>query len=424
MLQQQTVIKKNLWKNDLIFPATMWLASRLVIWSAMLLLAPLLDAPTGGKAATFGLGVFDAWDSVHYRSIATFGYEYINDGKGHNIAFFPLFPLIVRGVMSLGLPFEVAGELVNNVAFLAALYCMYFWVKEYNGLQEARWSTAVLAWCPPTLFTAVIYTEGLYLFLSSSALRAFEEEQYGWAALCGAMATATRPTGIALIPAFLITAWKEGRSLIAYIAGLTASGGIVLFSLYCAIEFGDPLAFINAQKGWRSTLGFDWQGWWKMLMQITVGTTNWQNGSLKDPLHPLLFAVIVALGYLIWRYRQRLGAVKVEYGFAALFLILWIVAGDPLINTISVLGGAYLLWHLRRQLNYVAVIYGFCGLGLIFVSGGTWSLSRIVYGIVSFSIALGVLLSRHPRWGYLTLCFFAILLASFSVRFAQELWVG
>ncbi len=417
-------IKKYLLKNDLLFPITIWLSTRLVIWSAMLLLAPLLDAPSGGKAAVFGWGVFDAWDTIHYRNITTSGYEYLDDGKGHNIAFFPLFPLIVRGMMNFGLSFEVAGVIVNNVAFLATLYCVYFWLKEFHSIQGARWATAVLAWCPPSLFTAVIYTEGLYLFLSTAALRAFDKNQYGWSGFWGAMATATRPTGLALIPAFLITAWKQKRSPLAYFAGLVTATGILLFSLYCAIEFDDPLAFIHAQKGWRSSLGFDWQGWWKMLMQITIGTANWKHGWIKDPLHPLLFTAIVLIGFLIWRDRQRLGAAKVDYCFAALFLLLWILVGDPLLNTLSVLGGGYLLWHLRRQLTLITVIYGFCGLGLIFASGGTWSLNRIVYGIVSFSIALGVLLSRYPRYGYLTLCFFTILLASFSVRFAQELWVG
>ncbi len=417
-------IKKYLLKNDLLFPITIWFSTRLVIWSAMLLLAPLLDAPSGGKAAVFGWGVFDAWDSIHYRNITTSGYEYLDDGKGHNIAFFPLFPLLVRGTMNFGFPFEVAGVIVNNVAFLATLYCVYFWVKEFHSIQGARWATAVLAWCPPSLFTAVIYTEGLYLSLSAAALRAFDKHQYVWSGFWGAMATATRPTGLALIPAFLITAWKQKRSPVAYLAGLATATGILLFSLYCDLEFADPLAFIHAQKGWRSSLGFDWQGWWKMLMQITIGTTNWKHGWIKDPLHPLLFTAIVLIGFLIWRDRKRLGAAKVDYGFAALFLLLWILVGDPLLNTLSVLGGGYLLWHLRRQLTLITVIYGFCGLGLIFASGGTWSLNRIVYGIVSFSIALGVLLSRNPRYGYLTLCFFTILLASFSVRFAQELWVG
>ena len=424
---------KALWVNGLLFAAAMWLFSRLLIAAIMLLIAPLLPAPPGGIAPTFGWEVFYHWDSLLYDQIATSGYEYANDGKGHNVAFFPLFPLVIRGLMTIGLPFKVAGILVNNLAFLGALLVLYSWVEECHSRSAARWATAVLAWCPLSIFGTVIYSEGLYLLFSTAALRAFDKQQYAFVALWGAIATAARPTGLALIPAFVIAAWREQRLAMgnkitnrasAYAAGLAASGGLLLFSLYCAVHFGDPLAFIQAQRGWRPSLGFYWQGWLKMLMQIIVGTTNWKHGWIKDPLHPLLFGMIVGLGYLLWRFRTKLGSVKVRYGFCALVLFLWLLAGDPLINTVMVLGGGYLLWHLRAQLTPVTVIYGFCALGLILASGGTWSLSRIAYGIVSLAIALGVLLARYPRWGYATMGFFAILLVCFTLRFAQHLWVA
>jgi len=35
--------------------------------------------------------------------------------------------------MTLGLPFNVAGTLVNNVAFLSALLVLYCWVEERHG---------------------------------------------------------------------------------------------------------------------------------------------------------------------------------------------------------------------------------------------------------------------------------------------------
>ncbi|NMG05752.1 hypothetical protein DP117_02310 [Brasilonema sp. UFV-L1] len=390
----------------------------------MLLIAPLLPVPPGSTPTTFGWGVFHAWDSGHYRAIVTSGYEFVNDGKGHNLAFFPLFPLIIRVLMNLGLPFEIAGTLVNNLAFFAALYFLYFWVKGQAGESAARWATAIVAWCPLSLFAGVIYTEGLYLLLSTAALRAFDKQQYGWTAFWGAMATATRPTGMALIPAFVLAAWKQRRPPIAYLASFATAAGLLLFSIYCAIQFGDPLGFLHAQRGWRSSLGFDWLDWWKMLMQVTVGTLNWKHGGIKDPLHPLLFTMILGIGSCLWYFRKQLGSQKVDYGFAALVFLAWILAGDPLINTVAVFGSAYLLWQLRAQLTPVTVIYGFCGVGLLLASGSTISLSRLVYGIVSPSVALGVLLSRYPRWGYLTLLFFTILLASFAVRFAQELWVG
>jgi hypothetical protein len=61
---------------------------------------------------------------------------------------------------------------------------------------------------------------------------------------------------------------------------------------------------------------------------------------------------------------------------------------------------------------------------LLLASGGTISLGRLAYGIVSLSVAFGVFLSRHPRQGYLSLGVFAILLGRLALKFAQELWVG
>lgn len=415
---------KGLLDNAFIYASIMWLLSRLVILIAMLVIAPALPTPSRGTTPIIGLDLFSAWDSLHYQAIATTGYEYANDDKGHNLAFFPLFPLIIRGLMTIGLPFNLAGLLVNNLAFLAALIVLYLWMEKAHGRSAARWVTAVLAWFPFSLYGTVVYTEGLYLLLSTAALKTFSEQQYGWSALWGALATATRPTGLALIPALLITSWKERKPLIAYIGSIATAGGLLLFSLYCALQFGDPLAFIHAQRGWRPSMGFYWQGWLKMLMQITVGTANWRAGWIKDPWHPLLFAIIAGSAYLLWRFRQQLGADRVRYGFCTLWLVLWLLAGDPLINVVVLFGGGYLLWQLRSQIPLVTLFYGFCGLGLILSSGGTWSIGRIAYGIVSLAIALGLLLSRYPRWGYPTLGFFVILLVAFAIRFAQHLWVA
>jgi hypothetical protein len=82
----------------------MWLLSRLVIAVTMLLIAPSLPAPTGGIVPTADWSVFSYSDSPRYETIATRGYEYGSDvHEKYNIVFFPLFPLITRAVMTLGL---------------------------------------------------------------------------------------------------------------------------------------------------------------------------------------------------------------------------------------------------------------------------------------------------------------------------------
>lgn len=377
---EKTVTKTKI-AQELMFVIGMWLLSRLVIVVVMQSLAPLLPADLMQRhnpslVAQQGWQSFAHWDGHTYRRIVTSGYEFVNDGKQHNVAFFPLFPLITRAVMTLGLPFEVAGTLVNNLAFLLALPLAYFWVKERQGIAAARWTTVVLAWCPFSIFGTVTYTEGLFLLLSTASLRAFDRSQYLWASVWGAMATATRANGVALIPTFLIVAWRERRGAIAYVAAITTGTGLLLYILYCAIHFGDPLAFVQAQKGWQAKTGPNWLVWWQLFTQDLLGRKG-------------LSTVFVALT-----------------------------------KVVMVFGGGYLLWHLRSQIGRIVVVYGFCSLALIFYSGAILSVDRFSYGTVSLSIALGTLLARHQRWGYAVISLFALMLVYFSVRFAWELWIG
>jgi Gpi18-like mannosyltransferase len=320
-----------------------------------------------------GWELFTHWDAAWFMQIVTQGYDYADDGKMHNIAFFPLFPLAMRAVMTLGFPAEVAGLLVNNLALLGAMILLYRWTEENHGISAARWATAVMAWCPFSLFGSVIYSEGLFVLFTTAALRDFEKGQYARAAVWGALTTATRVTGVALIPTFLIVAWREGRPNRAYLVGLATSLGLLSFMVFCAVRFGDPLAFVHVQKAFGTATGFNWQGWW---------------------------LTIVFLFYL------RFGAVK------------------ELTKLLMVFGGGYLLWHLRAQISRVAVVYGFCSIALILNSGAILSVNRYVYGIVSMSMALGLLLSRHRSWGYGTMGLFGILLIGFAIRFSWWRWVA
>lgn len=375
---QEVRQKSQKWAKELSFVIFIWFFSRIVVVVAMQLIAPILPLTPITHSGILPLGfspgfvpktswlLFSHWDGAWYQKIATVGYEYVNDGKYHTVAFFPLFPLITRGVMLFGLPFEVAATLVNNCSLLGAMWVAYAWMKERYGISTARWSAAVLAWCPLSLFGTVAYTEGLFLLLTTLALRDFDNSQYLRAGLWGTLATATRPTGLMLSPSFLIVAWKQKQPLPAYIAAFLSPIGLLLFSLYCGWRFGDFLAFVSVQQAW------DWQhpDWWNVLIKaVTLDKEN-------------------------------------------------------LLRIVMFFGGGYLLWHTRKRLPLLAVIYGFATLLMIQSTGSISSVSRYVYGIISISLALGLLLSSHPRWGYLTLSLFAIVLAYLSIKFAWWHWVA
>jgi Gpi18-like mannosyltransferase len=357
-------------RDGLIFVIAMWFLSRLVIAIGMQVIAPLLGPLPNFPPAVVGFvpksgwELFSHWDGNFYIQIATLGYSYVNDGQPHSVAFFPVFPLLIRGLMALGMRAEAAGVLINSSAFLAALVLVYFWVEERYDAGAAKWTIAVLAWCPFSLFCTVVYTEGLFLFVTASALRAFERGEYIWAAFWGALTTATRGPGLALIPAFLLVAWSEKRPPLAYVAGFASALGIFSFSLYCAIRFGDALAFVHVQKGWPQASWFD---------------------IFKDFL----------------RFRLYTRA-----------------------KVVMVFGGCYLLWYLRKRLSITIICFGFCSLALLITSGVLQSVDRCAYGIVSLSIGLGLLLAARPRWGYVLMGLFGILLLRFSVKFASWVWVA
>ncbi len=416
---------KKIWQNEWYFVLLMGLLSRGLILIIMLLIAPLISDPSQDISLDFGWDVFSAWDSALYQQIAANNYDGLGAEPGANVAFFPLFPLLIRLGMLLGFSSNIVGIFINNAAFLAALFVVYVWVKKTNSPLAARWVIAILAWCPLSIFGTVIYTEGLFLLLSSAALFSFERQNYTQTALWGMLATATRITGLALIPTFLLIAWGKKLPRSAYLAGLGSGCGTLLYSLYCWFHFGDPIAFITVQHSqWQRKQGIDWEGWGQMLAEITIGGKNWAARNLSDPWHPLLFLLIMAIAYGLWRYRSSLSQASFDYSLFSLCLCLWLLVGDPLLNTLSVLGGLVLLWCCRHQLSLVAYLYGLCAVALLLSSGGTISLNRLAYGIVSLSIALGVTLSRSPRWGYCTLGFFTLLLISFSLRFAHHQWVA
>jgi Gpi18-like mannosyltransferase len=179
-----------------------------------------------------------------------------------------------------------------------------------------------------------MYTEGLFLFLTASALRAFERGEYIWAAFWGALTTVTRGPGVALIPTFLLTAWREKRPPLAYAAGFASAIGFFSFILYCAINFGEPLAFIHIQKTWR---------------------------------HPTWLEI-----------------------FKDLFSFSLLGATYAATKVGMVFGGCYLLWYLRKRLSITIICFGFCSLALLVTLGALQSVERYAYGIVSLSIGLGL----------------------------------
>ncbi len=410
--------------NYLKFILPMWLCSRIIIIIAMIIIAPAISH--NHRVTTWGWDTFTRWDGEWYQSIATSGYEYVNDGRTHSVPFFPLYPLICRVVMAFGLPFPIAGILVNNLAFLVALFVIFRWVHEKHGLNIAKWTIAVMVWCPLSLYATVTYTEGLFILLSTLSIQAFDKGNYIWAAFWGVLTTATRLTGVVLIPSFLLLAWKERRPFVAYITAAVTSLGLLLYIAYSAINFGEPLVFLKVQAafGHRSSMGFPWQRWLGHVLHGLVGSKSLNNLSLSNLLHTAQFILICTFGFLIKRNYNRIHKTALNSLGFILLVWLWLLWSDSFVKIYMVFGGAYLLWYFRMQLPTIVLTYGIFALLLVLFSGSDVSCDRYAFAIVSVAIASGMFLSKHSRWAIGILAYSAIVLITFAIRFSRNIWVA
>ncbi len=409
-------------KNDLLFVIVLWLVSRLVLVIGMQLIAPALpfspisfDEPgldtlqIKNFIPQAGWELFTHWDGEHYRNIVTQGYQYAVGNKQNNIVFFPIYPLIVGLFVSMGIPFNITGTVLSNTIFLADLLIFYQWIRQLYDRSVARWTTAVIAWLPMSLFCSLTYTESFFLLFTIVALYTFENQQYVWASLFGMFATATRPPGLVLIPTLLIVAWLERRPLVAYVSALAMSVGLIAFSLFCWLRFHEPFAFVRAQSGWPQP------SWLELIRDIWMSLFN-PDVPINIYITCIIWIAVVSL--LLFHY-PRWG--YLTFGASVVPLLAYFTA---LLQIFIPVIGTWLMWHFRRQLNRVFLIYGWCSLCFLFLSGTKVSIHRYIYAIFPISLALGILLSRHPAVGHITIRVLGLLLFFHSIHFAWWQWIG
>lgn len=190
------------------------------------------------------------FDGVHYLTIAESGYV----GTASIQAFFPLFPMIVRFLGQ-----SVVGGVVLNFLLTILVLWLFFELarKEYSK-NVSLWAGAFLIAFPTSFFLGALYTEALFLALILGSFLVARNKQWLWAGLLGALASATRVVGIAILPALLVELWlqKKPASLQSFVrtnwreislVSLSALGlAGYMGSLW--VLFADPLYFFHVQE--------------------------------------------------------------------------------------------------------------------------------------------------------------------------------
>ncbi len=196
------------------------------------------------------------WDSGWYASIIQHGYT---QSTGQNsIAFFPLFPMLVRiavGPFSLHWMY-VAGVIVTNVALFLALIAIWLYAESFGGRPLARRVLFLLAIFPASFFFSAAYSESVFLLVVAWSLLMLRWGRFAEAGAAGFFAALARPPGLYVGIPFVIEAWQQRRSIwpdlprkLVWILLLPA--GLGSFMLYLWWKFGDPFLFLTAQGAWN-----------------------------------------------------------------------------------------------------------------------------------------------------------------------------
>ncbi len=318
------------------------------------------------------------WDAAWYLVIAHYGYSPdLGSFTASRTAFFPLYPLGVRGISELGVPPIAAGVALSLVAFAAALYgihrlCTLELGRLAGGLDAthprgdvARLAVLVTALAPMAFFFSAVYSESLYLALSVGVFWCARQGRWAWVGVLGALASATRSAGVVLVvPALLLylygpredrepdfpgrSWWRPRyavRANILWIAALPV--GVGAYMAYLGLAGGSALEPFHAQQVWNRQFAGPFVGAWDGARAAFEGArqllsfqrehiyfTTAGGSPFVDAGHNLmLFAFLAAALPMIVGVLRRLPLAYGAYVLAALALPLsYPVAPEPLMS--------------------------------------------------------------------------------------------
>ncbi|WP_307805753.1 hypothetical protein [Streptomyces chrestomyceticus] len=285
----------------------------------------------------------DRWDSGWYLGIADHGYSYAFDENGFNesnLAFFPLYPVVVKAVAGVtpGSRASVGVAVAVGCALLAAWGIFAVGDRLYG----ARVGTVLaMLWgaTPVAVVQWMGYTESLFTALVAWSLYAVLTDRWVTAGGLCLLAGLTRPTGLALVAAVCVSAvvalWRLRRAAVAEPAREPASGGPPAPALALAPTpdstpepapepSPEPTPLADRDRVRRIVLGallaplgwLAYVGWVGLRLGRADGyfavqrqwDNQWDGGketlrTLRDllmyPSHPQLFLVVVALVLIV-----------------------------------------------------------------------------------------------------------------------------
>ena len=269
--------------------------------AAIILIAELAALIIGQRAGTHVqesshalLAVWGRWDAVHYLDIATKGYQ------GTDMAFFPLYPFLIRVVGALAGNHLVAGLLVSNASFFFGLLFLYKLLEHEYDRGVARRAIFYVSVFPSAVFFSAVYTESLFFMLTVASFYYMRSHRWWLAGAIGFFAALTRVEGVLLVVPFAIEWYLQyrpapWRGALNLLAAALIPFGLSVYMAYLWVLRADPLYFSHVQVHWNRHLAFPWVSFINAFHKIAHAASGQvlANEALEIAFTVLMIAVLV-----------------------------------------------------------------------------------------------------------------------------------
>lgn len=273
------------------------------------------------------------WDGRWYLQISALGFTAPGPAGQSGLPFFPFLPGYIDLATWAAIPAWIAGIVLVNVAFAAALWGLHVLMRRDRSDKVASASVWCLALFGYGVAFALVYPDAVVLAASVWAFVMIGRDRPTVgsdlvAALLCALAASTRPNGILVTVAVVFAiVWKQRQWLRAVLVSVPSILVVGAWMLQLWVWTRDPFAFMTPKAGWHeSTLieMFDHSDWNTRFhlgaAAVAIAVVVWQRRRLEAAwlvlagtyLVPSLALGIVGLG----RYTNTVFPVFVAAGEA------------------------------------------------------------------------------------------------------------
>jgi hypothetical protein len=302
-------------------PGALFVLGMYAVARTVLLVGDLLAAHLGygGNLAA----PLQAWDGHWYLQVAqTFYPPHAPVVHGHIVftaaGYEPLYPMLIRALSSLG--FTLAQSALVVSLTVGAVATLLVWMLGSSLVSDpvGRISAVLFAFFPGMgVAWGMLYSECVGLGLAAGCLLLMVRKRWLWAGLVGALATATNPMALALVPAALVPAaqalWRRERSG-ALVTPMLVPLGFLSTVAYLGVRYHDALIWWHVQKqAWGAGIdfgqsllivlwhpmsgGYQGKGWmqWLGVMAVVGAVAALWRASLPASINVYCAAVFVEL---------------------------------------------------------------------------------------------------------------------------------